>query len=124
MTELKKALEDLLTILDKERKALIDNELDNLLELIKCKEKQAEKINAIEETIEEISEEDKIVIRNLVEQVIQLQETNSLLTEQAMSYHLNLIEGIEQEAKKASNTYSKDGAYEQVSDGAIINKSI
>lgn len=124
MTQLIQALEDLLTVLEDERKALVENQLDSLLELIKLKEIKTEEIMEIEKTVEDINEEEKLVINSLVEQVQSLQEINTLLTEQAMSYYLTIIEGLEKNLEKASNTYSKDGAYEKVSESTIINKSI
>ncbi|HEY4544106.1 MAG TPA: hypothetical protein VIG40_05630 [Tissierellaceae bacterium] len=121
---LKTAFNDLINVLKEEKQALINNDLDLLVNIIKDKE---EKVDILSNLISynDFSDENEN-IKTLVEEVKNLQETNFLLTEQAMSYHSNLMDSILKvlEDTSKSNTYSKDGSYENSNQSTLIDKRI
>lgn len=121
---LKTAFNDLINVLKEEKQALINNDLDLLVNIIKDKE---EKVDILSNLISynDFSDENEN-IKILVEEVKNLQETNFLLTEQAMSYHSNLMDSILKvlEDTSKSNTYSKDGSYENSNQSTLIDKRI
>lgn len=121
---LKTAFNDLINVLKEEKQALINNDLDLLVNIIKDKE---EKVDILSNLISynDLSDENEN-IKILVEEVKNLQETNFLLTEQAMSYHSNLMDSILKvlEDTSKSNTYSKDGSYENSNQSTLIDKRI
>lgn len=102
LNKLVSILKNLLSLLEKEKLALISNDGEKVAEIVKAKIDITEEIEnlAIKNSLE-----DKRVI-SLIGQINELQETNLLLTKQALKYQEVLIESI------AKNLSSKAGTYE------------
>jgi len=59
-----------------------------------------------------------------VEEIKQLQETNLLLTKQALQYQEKMMEAITDSAKTSGSTYSKNGQYSAEKQSSIIDQSL
>ena len=106
-------------ILETEKEALIQNDGKKVEELLSLKE---DFIRELEEyDLNEIDREDAELI-SLTAEIKDLQETNLLLTEQAMSYNDQFISAFQKEAQK-SVTYS-DKNKKDDGQSSILNQSL
>ncbi|MGO2084128.1 hypothetical protein [Vagococcus sp.] len=97
-------LKQFIAILKKEKKALINNKNEKIVEIIQLKEEFIPVFDSFEPT-------DSEEIRMLVSEIKELQSTNLMLTEQAMAYNNVYLQAIASETKRATNTYSSDGKF-------------
>ncbi|MDX9916874.1 MAG: hypothetical protein RBT15_02510 [Gudongella sp.] len=105
--ELKKTLKELLKILKMEKEALIKNEN---VEIAKIVERKLELTEMLEKAIGSDQKTDD-EIRRLASEIKELQETNTLLTKQALSFQENLIASIAANISNIAQTYSQKGGY-------------
>ncbi len=105
--ELKKTLKELLKILKMEKEALIKNEN---VEIAKIVERKLELTEMLEKAISGDQKTDD-EIRRLGSEIKELQETNTLLTKQALSFQENLIASIAANISNIAQTYSQKGGY-------------
>lgn len=117
---LKQTLEALNAVLQLENKALIENDLPKIEEIVSEKLELARKIEEVEDF--ELNEENQ-EIRSLVKDIKQMQETNMMLTKQAMNYTDTFINAFQNEAKK-DVTYSKKGNQKNKSSSGLLNRSL
>lgn len=113
-------LEQLLTILQVEKEALINNEGEKIEELVTAKEELVKQFEANEiQPDEEITEE----LTALITEVRELQETNLMLTKQAMNYVDTFVTAFQKEANK-NLTYSQKGKDKDSGSSTILNRSL
>lgn len=107
------------TALLKEKEALIKNDSAQVVAIIAEKENFME-ILPILDPIGLNKEE----LSKIVEEIKQLQETNLLLTKQALQYQEKMMEAITDSAKTSGSTYSKNGQYSAEKESSIIDQSL
>lgn len=112
-------LKDFKALLKDEKKALIENKVDRIQEIIKEKEAYAESFDQME-----IQESERETAIQLIQDIRELQETNLMLTEQALNYAGTFIDAFQKEAKKSSVTYSKKGQYQQTAGTNLLDQSL
>jgi NADH:ubiquinone oxidoreductase subunit E len=100
-------LRELLSLMNEEKEALISN---NGLSIANIVEHKIEIINSLE-ALENESQETDEEIQSLVEKIKEIQETNLLLTKQALKFQENLIESIAANISSVAETYSQKGGY-------------
>lgn len=111
-------LNELKHLLLKEKEALIKNETQLLQELVAEKEALVSQLeNAI------LKPEEKEQAQDLIAEVQRMQETNAMLTEQAMNYAGTFINAFQKEAQKSA-TYSKEGDLKNAKNSGIIDQSL
>ncbi|TJX66285.1 hypothetical protein E8P77_08515 [Soehngenia saccharolytica] len=102
--EMMNTLESLKKILLIEKDALIHDDGGVLESIIEEKTKKLDELNLLDMNNIDINEN----MRKLFAEVIELQKTNQMLTEQALSYEKNIMESIAKVLSKG-NTYKKNG---------------
>lgn len=108
MSEAKKLisiLEKLSRVLDNEKEALVKNDVSALSAIV---EKKKELINAIEENKEEYPYENEET-RKIIHKILEKQETNMLLTNQAIEFQNQLLGIFARSSIQQHNTYSSKG---------------
>ena len=119
--DLKKLLKELLALLIEEKIALIRNDGPLVASLV---ERKIEIVSSLEEMKKEAPGTDEETLR-LGEEIKELQETNLLLTKQALKFQENLIESIAANINKAADTYSQKGEYrKQTQDVNLIDHKV
>lgn len=114
------SLKSIIKLLEEEKEALVENDVDRIMEIVNQKSIQ----------INELSKFKGMDIQNnkeamdLVQEIDRLQELNLLLTNQALSYQTALLETISNSLSNFSNTYSSKGKYETRNDINIIDQSV
>lgn len=112
-------LESFKSVLLKEKDALIQNDGEAVQAIVKEKEAYVEALNQAE-----WDDTEKDTVRQLAMDVRELQETNSLLTKQAMKYTETFLQAFQKEAQKKPVTYSKKGGYEKNSSAGLLDQSL
>lgn len=121
LKDLKKLLKELLALLIEEKIALIRNDGPLVASLV---ERKIEIVSSLEEMKKEAPGTDEETLR-LGEEIKELQETNLLLTKQALKFQENLIESIAANINKAADTYSQKGEYrKQTQDVNLIDHKV
>lgn len=120
MKKLKKHLNSIIELLKLEKEVLIKDDKEKIEEIIN---KKNQYIEDLEEFKGIDMEKDDSVIK-LIKEINQLQQTNLLLTEQALSYQNLILDSISKNIKSTSNTYSSKGNYESKSKASLIDESI
>lgn len=115
---IRSVLEELKTILLEEKEALIQGQTDKVIEMIVKKEAIIEKLESAE-----LIEKEKEAVHTLAKSVKDLQETNKMLTEQAMQYNEAFLAAFQKEAQK-NNTYSKEGNIKKSGSSGILDQSL
>lgn len=115
----KEIFNQLLIILESEKAALIHSESQKIKKLVSKKEELVKAFDSI--NIKEIDQADDEVI-SLIAEIKDYQETNLLLTKQAMNYTDTFITAFQKEANKKV-TYSKTGK-NNTSKSSILNQSL
>lgn len=116
--EFAKHLEAMIKLLKEEKKLLIENQGQALMEIIDRKNsyiKDLEKFKGID------LKDDKIM--ELIGEIDSLQELNLLLTRQALAFQENFLQALAKQSKN-SNTYSNVGSYDKSSSVNIIEKEV
>ncbi|MCA9766048.1 MAG: flagellar motor switch protein [Carnobacterium sp.] len=106
-------------ILLEEKEALIKNDSERVFATIAEKEAFMEILPTLDTT--GLSKAD---YTKLVAEIKELQETNLLLTKQALHYQEKMMEAITDSAKTSGSTYSKNGQYSAEKRAAIIDQSL
>lgn len=107
--KLKNILKELMDILKEEKEALINNDSSAVAGLV---ERKIEIVSILENQSKETVETDEEILK-LVGAIKELQETNLLLTKQALKFQENLIESIAENIKAVAETYSQKGEYKK-----------
>ncbi|MFZ7131510.1 MAG: hypothetical protein ACOWWR_04055 [Eubacteriales bacterium] len=104
-----------------EKEALIHNEPDKILAIVEEKEKWMDRLSSSQGV--KGGDHEKITI--LIEEIHSLQETNALLTKQALSFQTALLDTLANNIHRLSNTYSAKGKmYNTENHINIIDQSI
>ncbi|SEK21409.1 FlgN protein [Carnobacterium iners] len=118
-TQVIEILKKFKTVLLAEKKALIKNDSAKVIAVIAEKETFMEVLPTLD--AKELNKED---LSGIVEEIKQLQETNLLLTKQALQYQGKMMEAITDSAKTSGSTYSKNGQYSAEKQSSIIDQSL
>lgn len=112
-------LKQFIALLEREKEALIHNEGAVIQSIV------AEKQGFIEwfPTFNFQQEADN-EIEALVYTIRHLQETNLLLTKQALNYQDAVMEALSKSVNKAGKTYSKSGQQTGLTQASILNQSL
>ena len=113
-------LKNIISLLQQEKKALVNNDVDKVTEIVNKKNEQVEKLGAFKGMDVENFKD----AMDLIKQIDTMQELNLLLTKQALSYQNAVLESISQNINNLSNTYSSKGTYENVNNINIIDQSV
>lgn len=111
-------LNELKTLLLEEKEMLIRQESSKIQEIIAKKESFAEQLDGVE--VEELNKE---AVHNLVKEVKELQETNKMLTKQAINYTEVFLTALQKEVQK-DTTYSKKGEVKKSGSSGILDRSL
>lgn len=115
-----KELKALIGILQEEKEALLNNKGHEVALLV---EKKKEYIERLAE-FKGLDIESNQRAMNLISQINQLQETNLLLTKQALSYQDVLIESIAKNINATHSTYSQKGGFNKPSSANLVDQSV
>ncbi|WP_414839020.1 flagellar motor switch protein [Carnobacterium sp. TMP28] len=107
------------TVLLEEKEALIKNDSARVLTAIAEKETFIDSLPTLDTT--GLNKEEYVKI---VAEIKELQETNLLLTKQALRYQEKMMEAITDSAKTSGSTYSKNGQYSAEKRATIIDQSL
>lgn len=119
MNALLDTLNGLKMLLEKEKKALIKNDGSTVQNIVLEKESIAKRLSNFE-NVDPLNNEK---IKKIVKEIKELQETNLLLTKQALSFQLGIMDSILESVKSNSNTYSEKGTYDKNKGASFIDKS-
>ncbi|WP_192986227.1 flagellar motor switch protein [Carnobacterium mobile] len=106
-------------VLIEEKEALIKNDSAKVVAVIAEKETFMEVLPTLDMT--GLKKED---LSGIVTEIKNLQETNLLLTQQAVQYQEKMMEAITSSVKTSSSTYSKNGSYSAEKQATIIDQSL
>lgn len=106
-------------LLIEEKEALIKNDSVKVISVLAEKESFMEILPTLDP--KGLNKED---LSGIVEEIKQLQETNLLLTKQALQYQEKMMEAITDSAKTSGSTYSKNGQYSAEKQSSIIDQSL
>lgn len=106
-------------VLIEEKEALIKNDSAKVVTVIAEKEKFIEVLPTLNMT--GLKKED---LSGIVTEIKNLQETNLLLTQQAVQYQEKMMEAITSSVKTSSSTYSKNGSFSDEKQATIIDQSL
>lgn len=116
---LEELLQQFIGLLQTEKKALIENNGKKVEEIVKEKQSFLEAFQAV--TPEDVSEPK---MKAYVLAIQEKQETNLMLTKQALQFQEDVLKAISQTVTKSGNTYSKKGTYAAAKQPGLINQSI
>lgn len=120
MDKLVRLLESMVDLLEEEKLALINNDGEKINEILASKN---EFIKDLEEySNENLANEEEIV--DLVNKIRELQETNLMLTNQAIRYNNFLLDLVKDMTKDKTGGYSKDGKITESSNKNIVDQSV
>lgn len=121
MNALLDTLYELKILLEDEKKALIKNDGSTVQNIVLEKESIVKRLSNFENV--DPSNDEKI--NELVKEIRELQETNLLLTKQALSFQVGMLDLILEnaESNSNSNTYSEKGTYYKNKGASFIDKS-
>ena len=118
--ELIEVLKKLKNLLYDEKEALVKNDGNRIAEIVELKTDIIESLKEFKDI--DTSGNERLL--ELVKEIDALQETNLLLTKQAIGYQEMLIESIAKNLKNLSNTYSPKGGYKAENNVNFIDQSI
>lgn len=118
--ELLSNLNSLFKLLKEEKQALIQNQGHKLSEIVEKKNEYIEKMSHFKG----LDIENNRKIMDLIYEINLLQESNLLLTKQAISFQDSLLESISKNLHKISNTYSAKGNYQCNNNINLIDQTI
>ena len=113
-------LKSLLTLLHEEKEALIHNDGNAIAQIVESKKSYIEELSNLKGL--DIQDNNKIMA--IIEQINGLQETNLLLTKQALSFQNNLLESMSKNVQGSASTYSPKGNYESKNTINLIDQSV
>ena len=112
-------LSDFIELLKSEKKALIQNDAEKVVEIVSEKQVFLEQL----ETLSPNSFADEVLKSPLAE-IKHLQETNLMLTKTALQFQETILKAITNTVKSSGNTYSKKGYYKGNEQATLINQSL
>lgn len=119
-----KSLINLLTsmtdLLIEEKEALINNDGDRINDIVSQKNifiKELEKYGG-----KNLSKDREVV--RMIKEIDQLQETNLMLTNQAMAYNNLFLDALKDITKDRTSGYSKDGKLAETRNKSIVDQSV
>lgn len=112
-------LQAFITLLKTEKEALIRNQGENIKMIVTKKQAFVEQFPAYD-----FSKENKVEVTALVQTIRHMQETNLLLTQQALDYQNTVMEALSKGIKKSGKTYSKSGQQTGLTQASILNQSL
>lgn len=115
-----KELKGLISILYEEKEALLNNNGHEVASLVEKKKEYIDRLAAFKGL--DIESDEKAM--TLISQINQLQETNLLLTKQALSYQEVLIESIAKNINSTHSTYSQKGGFNKPSSINLVDQSV
>lgn len=115
-----KELKALTGILYEEKEALLNNMGHEVAEIVEKKKEYIERLAEFKGL--DIESDDRAM--TLISQINQLQETNLLLTKQALSYQEVLIESIAKNINSTHSTYSQKGGFNKPSSINLVDQSV
>lgn len=107
------------TLLLDEKDALIKNDSAKVKALVEQKQTFLDILPTLK--TEGLKKEDLVEV---VEDIKNLQQTNLILTEQALQYQETMMEAITKGVNKGGSTYSKQGDYSATQQANIIDQSL
>lgn len=118
-TQVIETLKKFKRVLLEEKEALIKNDSAKVVAVIAEKETFMEVLPTLNST--GLKKED---LSGIVMEIKNLQETNLLLTQQALQYQEKMMEAITDSAKTSGSTYAKNGHYSAEKQATIIDQSL
>lgn len=112
-------LQNFIALLETEKEALIHNQGATIQKLVTEKQAFVDQFPTYD-----FSQENRMAVTALVQTIRQLQETNLLLTQQALDYQKTVMEAFSKGIKKAGKTYSKTGQQTGLTQASILNQSL
>lgn len=112
-------LNRLVTLLNKEKEALINNEASKMEAIVKEKE-----VFLLELTNADFSNVDASELKKVMKKIRELQETNLMLTKQTLAFQETLMSAISKGIKQSGNTYSNKGQHSSTSQASLLNQSL
>lgn len=119
ISEFNRDLRALLRILSNEKKALINNDADKIVQLVEKKTEFVEKLDKYKGLDIAANEE----AMKLIKEINEIQEINLMLTKQAYSYNEVLMDSIAKNINK-NNTYSPYGSSNKSNNVNFIDQSV
>ena len=118
--KLQAILSELVTILQMEKEVLIKSDAVTLTKIV---EKKNELMVAVEEEKKKgvLADEE---VRSLGEKIQRLQETNLLLTKQALAYQEEIFKALAKSNTSKFNTYSAKGSMGNEKEVRLIDQSV
>lgn len=113
------SLKEFKQVLIEEKEALIKNDSAKVVAVIAEKETFMEVLPTLD--MSGLKKED---LSGIVTEIKNLQETNLLLTQQAVQYQEKMMEAITNSVKTSNTTYSKSGSYSAEKQATIIDQSL
>lgn len=113
-------LEKLYEILQVENKALINNQGKKMEEIVAKKQEITKELEGYDLGEVDLDRQD---VKSLVQKTRDLQETNLVLTKQAMNYADTFISAFQKEANK-NITYSEKGKEKEAGSSSLLNRSL
>lgn len=119
MKSIFETLTEFITLLKKEKEALIQNDAEKVTAIV------AEK-QAFLELLETLKPEDfdAEALAEPLAEIKELQETNLMLTQTALQFQETVLKAITKTVKSSGNTYSKKGHYNGNEQATLINQSL
>lgn len=118
--ELANHLKSILALLHEEKEALIHNDGNAIAQIVERKKNHIEKLS----NLNGLNIQDDKEIMAIIRQINELQETNLLLTKQALSFQNNLLESMAKNVQNSASTYSPKGSYESKNTVNLIDQSV
>ena len=118
--ELIHILKGIVKLLFEEKEALLNSDGHVVAEIVEKKNEYIEKLSAFKGI--DIEKNEKVM--SLIKEIDDLQETNLLLTKQALGYQEMLLESLSQSLKNTNNTYSPKGNYSNTNVVNFVDKSL
>lgn len=119
ISEFNRDLRVLLRILSNEKKALISNNADKIVQLVEKKTEFVDKLDKYKGL--DIATDEEAM--KLIAEINEIQETNLMLTKQAHSYNEVLMDSIAKNINK-NNTYSPYGSSNKSNNVNFIDQSV
>lgn len=120
MDKLVRLLESMIDLLEEEKLALIRNDGEKINEILISKNEFIKNLENYRG--KNLSDKEEVVA--LVNKIDELQETNLMLTNQAINYNNFLLDLVKDMTKDKTGGYSKDGKITESSNKNIVDQSV
>lgn len=119
MKSIFESLTDFITLLKKEKEALIQNDAEQVTAIVAEKQVFLHLLQSLK-----LEDFDTKALEEPLAEIKQLQETNLVLTKTALEFQETILKAITKTVKSSGNTYSKKGHYNGNEQATIINQSL